>query len=409
MNIYLLLILLFLLSRYVINLTADILNMKSASPELPSEFKGYYDEKRYKSSQEYLKENTVYDQVQASLSLVITVIFILMGGFQLVDGWARSFGFGNIPTGLIFIGSLILLTQLLNLPFSVYHTFVIEAKYGFNKSTVRTFVLDFIKSLIITAVFGAVLLSVVLWFFETAGGLAWLYAFVLVVVFQLFMMLIAPVVILPLFNKYVPLEEGELKQAVEKLAAEQKFPLKEVYKMDGSRRSTKTNAFFIGFGKFRRIALYDTLIAQHPADEMTAILAHEIGHYKKQHIIKLFLISFAELGIMFYLLNIFLYNEQLAAAFKMEQVSVYASLVLFGFLFSPLKDILDIITGVFSRKYEYEADRFAVDSTHDKRAMTEALKKLSVHNLSNLTPHPLKVFLEYTHPPVLQRIKAINK
>lgn len=408
MNIYLVVIITFLVLRFALNTIADLLNVRAASPDLPVEFQGYYDDQKYRTSQAYLKANTMLDRVQACFNLFVTVSFILLGGFQVVDQWARSFGHGHILTGLIFIGILVLLTQLLHLPFSAYHTFVIEQKYGFNKSTIHTFILDLIKSWFLIAIFGSLLLAAVLWFFETTGNMAWVYAWAMIFVFQLFMMLIAPVVILPLFNKYVPLEDGELKKAVEKLAAELDFPLKGVYKMDGSRRSTKTNAFFVGFGKFRRIALYDTLIEQHPVSEMVAILAHEIGHYKRRHVIKLMVVSLLDTAIMLFLLNMFLNNAQLTAAFKVQTVSVYASLVFFSFLFAPVKDVLEVITGIFSRKYEYEADAFAVNATRDARSMAGALKTLSAHNLSNLTPHPLKVFLEYSHPPVLQRIKAIN-
>ena len=302
-----------------------------------------------------------------------------------------------------------LLYQLINIPFSVFHTFVIEEKYGFNKTTVKTFILDIIKGIILGVVIGGIAFSAIVWFFIKARTMAWIYCWGALTLFGLFLRFIAPVVIMPIFNKFIPLEDGELKTTLKNYANEQNFKMKGVFKIDGSRRSTKSNAFFTGFGRFRRIALFDTLIEKHTTDELVSVLAHEIGHYKKKHIIKSMIMSIVTTGLMFYILSLFLNNEGLFNAFKMENISVYASLVFFGFLYTPINMIFSVIGSVISRRHEYEADRFALTTYKKPEASINALKKLSMDNLSNLTPHPLKVFLDYSHPPVLQRIKAIRR
>ncbi len=409
MNVYLAVILLIILFKYVLNFVVDVLNVKSADPALPKEFKGYYDKDKYEKSQNYLKDKTRFGLIEDTAGNILIVGFILLGGFNYIDRFARSFGQGPVVTGLIFAGVLMLMSQIIDIPFSAFNTFVIEEKYGFNKTTVKTFILDIIKGLILGAVIGGAAYAAVIWFFMKAGDLAWIYCWGALTLFELFLMFIAPVVIMPLFNKFIPLEDGELKQTLEDYARAQDFKMKGVFKMDGSRRSTKSNAFFTGFGRFRRIALFDTLIEKHTTDELVSVLAHEIGHYKKKHIIKTMIISIGTTGLMFYILSFFMNNEGLFAAFKMEHISVYASLVFFGFLYAPINMIFSILGSIISRKHEYEADRFAVETYKKPEAFIDALKKLSVDNLSNLTPHPLKVFLDYSHPPVLERIRAIRR
>jgi STE24 endopeptidase len=313
-----------------------------------------------------------------------------------------------IPTGLLFVGILVFASQLLGLPFSVYDTFVIEERYGFNKTTPKTFLLDRVKGLILTAVIGGAVFSAVLWFFDTAGGFAWLYCWIAVFVFQVILLFAAPYIIMPLFNKFEPLEDGELKDAIERYARGQNFKLKGVFTMDGSKRSSKSNAFFTGFGKSRRIVLFDTLIEKHTVAELVSIVAHEMGHYKKKHIPLAIARSALKTGLMFYLLSLFIENRRLFDAFQMEEVSIYASLLFFGFLYAPVSLLLSLGENALSRKHEYQADSYAVDTAGDGESMITALKKLSVDNLSNLTPHPLTVFLSYGHPPVLQRIRAIR-
>jgi STE24 endopeptidase len=409
MNIYLIIILSIIVIEYLLNLIVERLNVKHASSELPSEFEGFYDAQKYKLAQLYLKENTNFHLTKDTISVIITLTFVLAGGFNFIDNIARSFNQGPIITGLIFTGILGAALQLLSIPFSAYHTFVIEAKYGFNKTTFKTFISDIIKGLILTVIIGAVVLSMVFWFFYATGNFAWVYCWIAVTLFQLFLLFIAPVVIMPLFNKYTPLEDGELKGAIENYAREQKFTLAGVFKMDASKRSTKSNAFFTGFGKFRRIALFDTLIQKHTTDELVSVLAHEIGHYKKKHFVKGIVLSVITTGIMFFILSFFINNKGLFDAFKMQNLSIYASLIFFGFLYSPINLFISIFSNVISRKHEYEADNFAIITYKKPESFISALKKLTVDNLSNLTPHPLKVFLDYSHPPVLKRIEAIRE
>jgi STE24 endopeptidase len=409
MNLYLVIILIILVGQYLLNLVVDRMNIKHLNPELPNEFKGSYDEDKYVKSQQYARENSNFGLIRSTISIAIIIPFILLGGFNTIDKIARSVGYGPILTGLLFVGILALLSGIIGLPFAVYDNFVIEEKYGFNKSTVKTFILDIVKSILLSIIIGAPLFALIVWFFRETGTLAPLYTWVIVTLFQLFMMLIAPTVIMPLFNKFTPLEEGELKDALEKYARKNDFHLKGIYKMDESKRTTKPNAFFTGFGKSRRIVLFDTLIEKYTCDELLGVLAHEMGHYKLKHTPKMVIAAILETGLIFFTLSLFINNSGLFAAFKMENLSVYASLLFFGFLYSPISTIISIVMNIFSRKREYEADRFAVETTGKGEELIAALKKLSMDTLSNLTPHPLKVFFFYSHPPVLARIRAIRR
>ena len=405
---YLIIIIAFLLLSFAISSISDYLNTKNITDTLPEEFVGYYDGEKYKKSQNYLKDRTRFSFISSTISLLVSIIFILIGGFNYVDLFARQFGYGEIITGLIFVTILYLLLQIIHIPFSAYSTFVIEEKYGFNKTTLKTFISDIVKGFLLTLIIGLPIFAVIIMFFIKYESVAWIYASITVILFELLITFIAPVFIMPLFNKYVPLEDGELKTELEKYAKEQNFKMKGLYKMDGSKRSTKTNAFFTGFGKFRRIVLFDTLIAKHTTQELVSVLAHEMGHYKKGHIHKFMIMSFINTIIIFFLLSLFIGNEGLFAAFKMQYVSVYGALIFFGFLYTPISMFLSVVQNVISRKYEYEADKYSVTTYKNPKAMVEALKKLSVDNLSNLTPHKMKVFMEYSHPPVLDRIKAIR-
>ncbi len=409
MNIYFVIILVILIGSYLLDLVVETLNVRHVRTDLPEEFEGYYDEAKYKKSQEYLRENTRFGIISDSIVTPISIAFIIFGGFNVVDQFARDFNLGPISTGLIFAALLLLASQILHIPFSIYDTFVIEEKYGFNKTTPKTFILDILKSWLLGALIGGLVLAAILWFFERIGPWAWLYCWIAVTIFQIILMFVAPVVIMPLFNKFVPLEEGELKKAIQDYAGSQRFKMKGVFTMDGSKRSTKTNAFFTGFGNFRRIVLYDTLIEKHTKEELVSVLAHEMGHYKKKHILKTVILSILTTGVMFFILSLFINNRELFAAFKMQETSIYASLFFFAFLYTPIDMILSIFGSMISRKHEYEADAYAVETYKKPESMILALKKLSTENLSNLTPHPLKVFLSYSHPPVLERIQAIRR
>ena len=326
----------------------------------------------------------------------------------MLDSWIRGFPFNELISGIIFIVLLMIAKSILSLPFSIYSTFVIEEKFGFNKTTVKIFLLDLLKGTVLGALIGIPLLAGILAFFIYAGDLAWLYAWLVVTAFSLLMQYIAPTWIMPLFNTFTPLEDGALKTEIERYSRKVNFSLKGLFVIDGSKRSSKSNAFFTGFGKNKRVALYDTLIENHSVEELVAVLAHEIGHYKKKHIVKGMIVSIVHSAILFFLLSVFLQEKGLFDAFYMDNMSIYGGLIFFGMLYAPIEMILSIFMQMSSRKHEFEADAFAVETTGNKVDMINTLKKLSKDNLSNLTPHPIYVFLNYSHPPVLERIKAIE-
>lgn len=408
MNLVAIVILTAIVADYVFNIVLDILNLKVMKDELPEAFKGIYDAERYRISQDYLRVNTRFEWVAGTFSLLLVLGFWFLKGFPFLDQWVRSLNKGPVISGLIFIGILIFIRSILSIPFSIYDTFVIEERFGFNKTTWATFVLDRIKILLLGALLGGPLLAGVLWFFQYAGDNAWWLCWLAVTLYALVAQLVVPTWIMPLFNRFDPLEDGELKHAILSCAHGIGFPLENVFVMDGSKRSGKSNAFFTGFGKHKRVVLYDTLIKQQTTAELVSVLAHEMGHYKKKHIMKNLILGAIEMGLMFFLLSLCISYQGLFDAFYVEKQSVYAGLIFFGMLYSPLGFFIGIFFRIFSRKNEYEADRFAVKVTGDSESLATALKKLSVENLSNLIPHPLYVFFNYTHPPVLERIKVIS-
>ncbi len=408
MNPYLIFIIVVIVGSYLANLAVTVMNLKAMDPELPEEFHGIFDREKYARSQNYTRETSKLDLTAGAVSTIITIIFILAGGFNLVDGIARSAGMGTIYTGLVFTGIIFLLSTMMELPFSIYSTFVIEEKFGFNRTDIKTFLSDLFKTTLLTLILGGMVLAGVLWFFETGGPYAWLWCWGGVFSFMFLMQFLAPVIIMPLFNKFTPLEEGELRQAIEDYADRENFRMQGIYTMDGSKRSTKLNAFFTGVGRFRRIVFYDTLIEKLDIPEIVAVLAHEMGHFRLKHVYKMLVASALQTGIMFWMLSFFLDNEGLFQAFGMEHISIYAGIVFFGFLFTPVSMFVMIIFNIFSRRHEYEADAYAAKSSGLAMELVSALRKLSAENLSNLTPHPLYVFLNYSHPPVLERIRRLR-
>ncbi len=408
MNIIAIIILVTIFAEFILNLIADFLNLRMLQVELPKPFRGWYDEDRYRKSQEYLRVNTQFGWIISFIDLLVIFIFWFGKGFPLLDRWAQACQQGPVITGMIFIGALVFIKVVLSLPFSVYSTFVIEERFGFNKTTWPTFIKDLIKGLILTILLGGPILAAVLTFFQYAGPGAWLYCWIAVGLYMLAAQYIAPTWIMPLFNKFTLLEEGKLKEALFSYARSIDFPLKNVFVMDGSKRSVKSNAFFTGFGKNKRIVLFDTLIKQHTISELVAVLAHEMGHYKKKHIMKSLVMGIIQIGLMFFLLSLFISYQGLFDAFFMDKKSVYAGLIFFFLLYSPVDLFIGLFLHIRSRKNEYEADRFSVETTKDPGSMVKALKKLSVHNLSNLLPHRLYVFLNYSHPPVLKRVEVIE-
>lgn len=410
MNAYLVIIVGALLLRFLLDTVAELMNLGHVRTDVPDEFKGLYDADRYATSQRYLRETTRAGLLHDVVATGVQLGLILLGGFYLLDKLVRMPGLGTILTGLLYASVIALLFTVLDLPFSLYRTFVLEARYGFNRTTVRTFVLDMLKSAILGILIGAPLLSAVIWFFERFTG-AWWMVWSLLVAVQVVLVFLAPLVIMPLFNTFTPLEDGEVRRMILDYAKAQSFPNAGIFTMDGSRRSSKSNAFFTGFGRSRRIVLYDTFLERHTPAEILAVVAHEMGHYKKHHIPSAMVRSIIVSGVTCYLLGCFINNAGLFAAFGLppERVSVYASLIFFGFLYTPIGMVLGIMEHAISRRHEYEADGFAVDTCDEPEALSEALKKLSVDNLSNLAPHPVKVVVSYSHPPVLYRIQAIKE
>ncbi len=409
MNIYALIILVTLLADYILNLVADRLNIRALRNDLPEEFKDDFDDKQYQKAQDYTRVRTRFGMLTSTFNLVLVLGFWFSGGFNWLDQIVRSWNLSTLVTGLVYIGLLMIARALLSLPFELYSTFVIEERFGFNRTTFKTFITDHVKGLALGVLLGGPVLAGVLAFFQYAGSLAWLYCWIVTTIFTLLIQFIAPRWIMPLFNKFNPIEEGELKDRILDYADSVDFSLQGVYIMDGSRRSSKSNAFFTGFGRNKRIALFDTLVNKHTPSELVTVLAHEIGHYKKKHIVKGMIMSIAHSGVLFYLLSIFITHKELFDAFYMDQMSIYAGLIFFGMLYAPIELILSILMGLLSRKHEFEADRFAVETTKTPETFIRTLKRLSVDNLSNLTPHPFYVFLNYSHPPILERIRHIRK
>ncbi|MCU0597937.1 MAG: M48 family metallopeptidase [Desulfobacterales bacterium] len=408
MNIIGIIILGAIIGSFILHLYADLLNMRSLQLKVPEEFNEVYDADRYKTSQSYLRMNTWFDWIAGTAYLLLFLCIWFCKGFMMLDDWARSIMDSPIVCGLLYIGILFFGKAIVSIPFSIYSTFVIEEKFGFNKTTAKLFMADQAKKFALSVVLGGCLLTAVLAFFEYAGAWAWLYCWALIIVFMIIMQFIAPTWIMPLFNKFKPLEEGELRAAIVAYARKIDFPLENVFVMDGSKRSVKSNAFFTGFGRHKRIVLFDTLINGHGIPEVLAILAHEIGHYKMRHIFWMMFAGMIQAGVMLYLLSLFISSPSLFEAFYVNQPSVYAGFVFFSFLYSPIDFFLSVLLQALSRKNEYSADRFAVETTCDSQSFITALKKLAAHNLSNLTPHPFYVYINYSHPPVLERIKAIK-
>ena len=408
MNLLGIFILFALIFEFTLHRLAEALNLRSASASVPDVFKDFYDSHRYARAQDYLKARTRFAWVSSAFFLAATLIFWFWRGFGALDEWVRSLDTGPVVSGLVYVGVLLAVRSALAIPFQAYSVFVIEERFGFNRTSLMTFLTDGLKGIVLSVLIGAPLLAGVLALFEHAGPWAWLYGWALVVLFMVGVQFVAPRCILPLFNKFTPLEEGELRAAIFRYARSIHFPLENVFVMDGSRRSTKSNAFFTGFGKHRRIALFDTLIRAHTIPELVAILAHETGHYRKKHILKHLAFGAGYSGVLLLAFTFALQCPILFEAFFVDRPSVYAGLVLFSLAFQPFELMLGLMLNMVSRAHERQADRFALETTPDKEALVSALKKLSADNLSNLSPHPLHVALNYSHPPILERIRAIE-
>mgnify|MGYP005990020039 FL=1 len=393
--------------NFIIDKILDGLNTKHFDDAIPNELADVYEKEEYEKSQAYKKTNARFSNVTGMFSLTITLAFFFLNGFQFVDKIARTYSSNSIIITLIFFGIIMIGSDIINTPFSYYKTFVIEENFGFNKTTIKTFILDKIKGLLMMVIIGGGLLALIVWFYEFAGNNFWIYVWIVVAIFSIFMNMFYSKLIVPLFNKQKPLEEGELKSAIENYASNVGFKLDNIYVIDGSKRSTKANAYFSGFGKQKRITLFDTLINELEIDEIVAVLAHEVGHYKKKHIVFNLLTSILLTGFTLWLLSLFVSLPIFSAALGVHIPSFHIGLIAFGILYSPISEITGLFMNMMSRKFEYQADNYAKE-TFAATPLISSLKKLSKNSLSNLTPHPAYVFMHYSHPTLLQRVKNLS-
>ena len=383
------------------------LNSTMWSNKLPDEFEGIYDEEKYKKSQDYFKENQKFGRITSSFSFVLIILMLIFAGFAYIDSWAGQFTTNPILIALLFFGIMGMVTDILTTPFSLYDTFVIEEKYGFNKTTLKLFFTDKLKGWLLGAIIGGGILALIIWFYLSTGKFFWLFAWGFVTVFMIFMTMFYSTLIVPLFNKQTPLEDGPLRESIEQFCTKVRFKLDNVFVIDGSKRSTKSNAYFSGLGKKKRIVLYDTLINDLKPEEIVAVLAHEIGHYQKKHTKKGMILSVIQTGITLFILSWFISNPALSAALGVERPAFHISLIAFGILYSPISTVLGLGMNIFSRKNEFEADAFA-KTNYSGIHLASALKTLTVKNLGNLRPHPLYVFFTYSHPPILERLGKLE-
>jgi STE24 endopeptidase len=385
----------------------DSLNAKHFDDAIPSELSDVYDEAEYKKSQAYKKANHRFSNITSLFSLIMTILFFFLDGFAFVDELARSFSDNSILIALIFFGVIMIGSDIITTPFSYYKTFVIEERFGFNKTTKKTFILDKVKGWIMSAIIGGGIIALIIWFYELTGTTFWVYAWILVAVFALFMNMFYAKLIVPIFNKQTPLEEGELKSAISDYSNKVGFTINNIFVIDGSKRSTKANAYFSGFGREKRITLFDTLINDLETEEIVAVLAHEVGHYKKKHIIFNLITSILLTGFTLFLLSLFINTPILSQALSVQEQSFHIGLIAFGILYSPISEVTGFIMNYVSRKFEYQADNYAKE-TYGANPLITSLKKLSKNSLSNLTPHPLYVKMHYSHPSLLQRVKNLQ-
>ncbi|MEL0645509.1 M48 family metallopeptidase [Olleya sp. Ti.3.14] len=393
---------------FLIDNILDALNAKHYNDALPSELQDVYDDAEYKKSQRYKATNYKFGLLTSTFSLLLTLGFFFFDGFAYVDQIARQLTEHSILITLIFFGIIMLGSDVLTTPFSYYKTFVIEEQFGFNKNTRKTFILDKIKGWFMTIFIGGLILGALTWFYQTTSSKFWLYAWMLITVFTVFVNLFYSRLIVPIFNKQSPLENGSLRTAISDYANTVGFNLDKIYIIDGSKRSTKANAYFSGFGSEKRVTLYDTLVNDLNEDEIVAVLAHEVGHYKKKHIIFNLTTSVILTGFTLYILSLLIGNPMLSEALGVATPSFHIGLIAFGILYSPLSEITGLLMNWFSRKFEYQADNYA-KTTYKSEPLITSLKKLSKNSLSNLTPHPAYVFMHYSHPTLLERIKNLRQ
>jgi STE24 endopeptidase len=396
-----------LILNFIVDKVLNYLNAQHFKDDLPDEIADVYDAEEYRKSQIYKTTNYKFGILTSTFSLLITLLFFVFDGFEFIDNIARNFSNKPIIIALIFFGIIMIGSDFISTPFSYYKTFVIEEKFGFNKTTKKTFILDKIKGWLMLAILGGGILSLIIWFYQLTGKHFWLYAWALVAVFSIFMNMFYSKLIVPLFNKQTPLQEGSLRNKISEYAKSVGFNLNKIFVIDGSKRSTKANAYFSGFGSEKRVTLYDTLIKDLNEDEIVSVLAHEVGHYKKKHIIFNLISSILLTGLTLFILSIFISKPILSEALGVAIPSFHIGLIAFGLLYSPISEITGLIMNFLSRKFEYQADNYAKD-TYKAEPLISGLKKLSKNSLSNLTPHKAYVFMHYSHPTLIDRIKSLK-
>ncbi len=396
-----------LILQFIMETVLDFLNAKKFRDPVPEDLQDVFDPDEYIKSQRYKRANYKFGLLSSVFSLVLILLFLGLGGFEWIDTISRRITENPVGMALLFFGIIVLGSEILSTPFAYYQTFVIEEKFGFNRSTPALFVKDRLKGILMTVILGGGILALVIWFFGWAGSAFWLYAWGLIALFTLFMNLFYSKLIVPLFNKQTPLEEGSLKNKIENYARKVGFELKNIFVIDGSKRSTKANAYFSGFGKEKRITLYDTLIEDLEEEEIVAVLAHEVGHYKRRHVIFNIISSILVTGFTLYILSLFINSPEVSLAIGVTKPSFHAALIGFGILYSPISEITGLLMNYLSRKFEYEADDFA-KNTFAALPLISSLKKLSKKSLSNLTPHPAYVFVHYSHPPLIDRVRHLK-
>ena len=392
--------------NYIFSRILEYLNSTRYGAPIPGELEDVYDKEKYEKSMAYKKVNYRFAILTGTFSLAVILLMLFYGGFAFADDLVRKVTQHPILVALLFFGLLMFASDLINIPFSVYDTFVIEEKFGFNKTTAKTFILDKLKSWMLGIVIGGGILAVIVWFYTVTEKNFWIFAWVFISIYTIFMYMFYSNLIVPLFNKQSPLEDGDLRDAITTFSDKAGFTLKNIFVIDGSKRSTKANAYFTVLGVKKRIVLFDTLINDLGMDEIVGVLAHEIGHYKKKHTLTGVILSIIQTGAILYILSLFVGSPVLSEALDASMPSFHIGLIAFGMLYSPLSLILGIGMNVMSRKNEYQADRYASEMFRPQ-PLVDALKKLSRKNLSNLTPHPAYVFFHYSHPPLSQRVKAL--
>ena len=403
--------------NYLFSNILDYLNHKNWKDEIPKELKDFYDKKKYKQAKQYAISKNKIGLLSSTTSFLLVVSFLVFNGYGYIDQLVNSFSLNLflpfeinnsfIESGIFFL-ILFTLNLIISIPFSYYNTFVIEENFGFNKTSKSTFFFDIIKSSMLSILIGGFLLFLALYLYDSLNDGFWLYLWIGLSLLMVFINMFYADLIVPIFNKLTPLENGELRKKIENYSKQVGYLLKNIYVIDGSKRSTKANAFFSGLGPRKTIALYDTLIEKHSENELVAVLAHEVGHFKKKHVFSGLLMSVIQIGVMTFFFELCLKLPEISQALGGSDVSFHLGLIGFTIIFSPISMMSGILMNYISRKNEFEADSYAKE-TYNGDDLSLALKKLSVDSLSNIYPHPLYVFFHYSHPPLIKRLRALNK